>query len=119
MNETSDENLKRLFAQAPVVAPDEGFVLRMATEVGTRRSQRRFLWRVLLLVASIALVLLLAPLTPMTSIAALGGSLLDLPDHVGTAVGSISQQPLALYVGVLLAAIALPLAAAAWLSRRL
>jgi hypothetical protein len=119
MSETSDESLKRLFARAPVVGPDEGFVARMAAEVGTRRRERRVLRRALLCVVAAGLVWLLAPFTPVVSIATLGNSLLGLPDQLGTTVDTIGRQPIALYVGVLVAVIALPLAAAAWLARRL
>jgi uncharacterized membrane protein len=119
MNETSDDRLKRLFAQAPVVAPDEGFVLQVASDVGARRSQRRVWQRVLIIVVAAGLAVLLAPFAPVNSIGTLGTSLLSLPDQLVATVHTIGQQPMALYVGVLLAAIALPLAAAAWLSRRL
>jgi hypothetical protein len=121
VSQASDDRLKRLFAQAPLVAADEGFVVQVASEVATRRGTlraRRMALVLLLCVAGVGLAFLLAPLALTDSVSGVGGSLLGLPDQVGVAADSVRGSPGVLYLGIALAAIVLPLAGAAWLSRR-
>ena len=116
-----EENFKRLFAQAPVPCSDEVFVATIAADVARRRAAwrtRRVAFTALLCMAALALALLLAPFAPVTPASQLGSSLLELPDHVRAAATTASHWPGALYMGIALAAVALPLAGAAWLARR-
>lgn len=121
MTGTSDDTLKRLLAQAPQADADEAFVGSIAAQVATRRSARRARRVVLvavLPVLAICLAILLAPLAPVVSLADAGSALLGLPDNLGTAAESAGHLPGALYLGLALAAIVVPLAGAAWWARR-
>jgi hypothetical protein len=114
----SDQRMKRLFAQAPAVAADEGFVVQVATQVAVRRGAlraRRIAWIALLGVAGVALAFLLAPLAPMLFVPDLGDSLLGLPYQVGDVAASLPGAP---WLALALAALVLPLAGVAWLLRR-
>jgi 2-methylisocitrate lyase-like PEP mutase family enzyme len=121
MTDTSDDALKRLLAQAPQVGADAAFVESIARKVAERRSARRAR-RVLLVavlpVLAICLAIVLAPLAPVASLADAGGALLGLPHDVGSAAASAGRMPGAFYLGLALAAVVVPLAGAAWLSRR-
>jgi hypothetical protein len=109
MNGTSDDALRRLFAQAPPVAAEESFVASVAMQVATQRAHRRR-WRVvrmalvMMLVAAIAAWL--APYAPLT-----------LPDELA-ATAQQRAQSLPLYLYLILGAAVLPLAGTAWLVRR-
>ncbi len=121
MSEASDERLRRLFAQAPAMDGDEGFVVQVAAQVAVRRgarSVRRNALVVLLGVAGVGLAFLLAPLAPMAFVPDFGDSLAGLPAQVGAAAESVRSVPVAPWLGLALAAIVLPLAGVAWLSRR-
>jgi hypothetical protein len=121
MTDNPDDTLKRLLAQAPQVGADEAFVGSIAAEVAARRGMRRAR-RLALLALSIfiamGLAILLAPLAPVASLADAGSTLLGLPNEVGSAAVSAGHLPGALYIALALGAIVLPLAGAAWLSRR-
>ena len=122
MSEASEETLKRVFAQAPVVGADEGFVALLGAAAGARRQARRVRRIVLLTllpIAAVGVAILLAPLALTMSVSSIGNALLGLPDQLGASAQSASHLPGALYIGLTLAAIVLPLAGAAWLSRRL
>lgn len=121
MSEASDERIRRLFAQAPAVGADEGFVVQVASQVALRRGvlrARRATWVALLAVAGIGLAFLLAPLAPMALVPDVGDSLAGLPGQVGAAAASVRSVPVAPWLGLAFAAILLPLAGVAWLSRR-
>jgi hypothetical protein len=121
VSEASDERIKRLFAQAPAVQADEGFVVQVAAQVAGRRGvlrARRNALLLLLAVAGVGLALLLAPLAPMALVPDVADSLAGLPGQVGAAAASVRGVPAAPWLGLALAAVALPLAAVAWLSRR-
>lgn len=121
MSEASDERIKRLFAQQPAVAGDEGFVAQVATQVATRRAARRTKRSalvVMLAAAGVALATLLAPLAPMAVVPDVANALVELPRQVGAAAESVRSVPVAPWLGLALAVIVLPLAGAAWLSRR-
>jgi hypothetical protein len=116
---SEDQNLKRLFAQAPVVDGDEDFVARLAADVAQRRKAhraRRVVLVTLFCLIAVVLAILLAPLAP--SVWDLGNSLVGLPDQVGAAAEATRNQPGAWYLGIALAGIALPLAGITWLLRR-
>jgi hypothetical protein len=121
MSEQPDEALKRAFARAPVVGADEGFVAALASDVAARRRAQR-LRRVglmaLLGVVGVGLAWWLAPLALTASVSSLGNTLLGLPDQLGATAQQVSRVPAALFLGLALIAVALPLAAAAWLARR-
>ena len=121
MSEASDESIKRLFAQAPAMDADEGFVVQVARQVAERRGAlraRRNARLLLLAAAGVGLAFLLAPLAPMAWVPDLGNSLVGLPEQVGAAAESVSGVPAAPWLGLALAVIVLPLAGVAWLSRR-
>ncbi len=122
MSETSDDDLKRLFAQSPLLAADDAFVAQVAAGVAVRRRRlrvRRAAVMTLLCAVATVFAVLLAPVAPsVTSVSALGGSLLDLPDQIGNAAVEVGNLPGALYLWLVLAAIVLPLAGVAWWSRR-
>jgi hypothetical protein len=120
VSEESDE-LKRLFAQAPRVDADEGFVAQVATDVAARRGAlraRRSALLLLLGMAGLGLAFVLAPLALTSSLSGVGSSLLGLPENMGVAAEIFRSSRSALYLGIALAAIVLPLAGVAWLSRR-
>jgi hypothetical protein len=121
VSEASDDRLKRLFAQAPRVEADEGFVVQVAGDVATRRGRlraRRMALVLLFCMAGLGLAFVLAPLALTDSVSGAGGSMLGLPEKLGVAADSVRSSPAVLYLGIALAAIVLPLAGAAWLSRR-
>lgn len=122
MSEIRDGEFTRLFAQAAVPGGDAGFVAGVAAEVarrGAARRARRVALMVALPIAAAALAALLAPFAPpVAPVSELGNSLLELPDEVGAAAATARHLPGALYLGIALLAVALPLASAAWLSRR-
>jgi hypothetical protein len=122
MSQIPDGNLKRLFAQAPAAGSDGAFVASIALDVARRRAAqraRRVALLALLSIAAMGLALLLAPFAPsVTPVSELGNSLLQLPDQVGAAAATARTLPGALYLGIALAVVVLPLASAAWLSRR-
>ncbi len=109
MSETSDERLRRVFAQGEPVAAEESFVVAVSLQVAARRGQRRH--RKVALVALLAVVVVvvatwLAPYAPVA-----------LPDQVANAAQlGVSRVPFYLYL--VLGAVALPLAGTAWLLRR-
>jgi hypothetical protein len=121
MSEPSDDTLKRAFAEAPVAGADEGFVAMLAVGVAARRRARRARRMALLAVlcaAAVCVAWLLAPLALTMSVSSLGNTLLGLPDQLDATVQQASQLPGAMFVGAVLAGIALLLAATAWLARR-
>ncbi len=121
MTDKPDAALKRLFAHTPQVGADEAFVGSIALRVAARRSARRARRVVLLAVLPVVafcLAIVLAPLAPVVSLADAGRVLLGLPGDVGAAAQSAGHLPGALYLGLALAGIIVPLAGAAWWSRR-
>jgi hypothetical protein len=115
------DHIKRLFAQAPAVDADEGFVVQVVAQVAVRRGAlraRRNALVVLLGVVAVGLAFLLAPLAPMAFVPDVGDSLAHLPTQAGSVAAGIRSVPGALWLGLALAAVALPVAGAAWLSRR-
>lgn len=121
MSEASDDILKRIFAQAPMVGADEGFVASLARDVAARHRARRARRNVLLALAcagAVGLAWLLAPLALTTSLSSVGSTLLSLPDQLGVTAQEASRLPGVLLIEILLVAVALPLAATAWLVRR-
>ncbi len=122
MSENQEDDFKRLFAQAPLVGADDAFVAQVADGVAARRRTMRARRAVLLVLAcAIAawLAVLLAPVAPsIAAVSALGDSLLNLPDRIGNAAEDVRGVPGALYLWLVLAALVLPLAGVAWLSRR-
>jgi hypothetical protein len=124
MSEASDDTLRRAFAQAPRVAADEAFVASVAGQVGVHRKRRRALHvlRVIgLVVAGLGLAAWLAPLAPpVQRLPGVGMALLDAPDRMAIAaqggVGILHADP---WLLLSLAVVVVPLAAVAWLSRRI
>lgn len=122
MNEP-DQTLRRLFAEAPVVAPDETFVAAVTAEA--RRSRSRRPWLVVAWVLAVPLLsVLLAQFAPVVmQLASVGVSLLQLPEVAASAVaqgagglqGGLSL-PALLYLSL---AVAVPLLAGTmWLLAR-
>jgi len=104
-----------------VVGTDEGFVATLATGIAARqRAQRlrRIALLTLLCAVAVGLAWLLAPLSLTTSVSGLGSALLGLPDQLGATAQQVSHLPGALFVGIALVCVALPMAAAVWLARR-
>lgn len=65
MSEQPDETLKRVFARAPMVGADEGFVATLASDVAARRRaqrMRRVGLMALLGMVAVGVAWLLAPL---------------------------------------------------------
>ena len=131
MDEIPDDRLRRLFANAPVVAPEAAFVAAVTAGIQARRRGRRRVTAVLLSMAALAvlgLAVVLAslepsvPLAPPVGLASSAGALLlQFPERLGAAVqdmgGAVAASladPLMLFV---LAAVLLPLAGTAWLLR--
>jgi hypothetical protein len=111
MNQTTDEKLRRLFAQQPEIAPEEAFVAGVAMAVAAQRSRlrlRRIAVAVLAAGVAVLLSVWLAPYAPVS-----------LPDAMARA-GASAAVPgrLPLYLYLVMAAGALPLAATVWLLRR-
>ncbi|MEJ0100329.1 MAG: hypothetical protein WDO12_11605 [Pseudomonadota bacterium] len=122
MSTTSGDDLKRLFAQAPLVGADDDFVAQVAAGVvARRRALRMRRAAVLALLGMVAAggAALLAPVAPSAAyVSAMGDSLLNLPDQIGNAAAQMGDAPGAWYLRLVLAVIVLPLAGVAWLSRR-
>lgn len=122
MNQDPDAHLKRLFAQAARPGDDETFVATVVVEVAARRAvqrARRTARMALLSLAAVALALLLAPFAPpVAPVTELGTALLELPTQAGAMAETARSLPGAMYIGLALAMLVLPLAGAAWLARR-
>ena len=109
MNETSDESLRRLFAQAEPVVPEESFVAAVASQLVARRLRQRRLRAALAAAAVLAAVVVAAWLAPYAP--------LSWPvDVAATARQRAVQVPFYLYL--VLAAAVLPLLGTVWLVRR-
>jgi hypothetical protein len=118
MSQALDNNLKRLFAQAPVVGSDEPFVAALARQASVMRRRRRVATVALLAVAAVGAAALLAPLAPVASVSSAGSSLLGLPEQLVTAAASAGRLPGAIPAGVAAAVIGLIVAGAVWIARR-
>ncbi len=109
MSETTDEQLRRVFAQGAPVQAEESFVAEVAVQVAARRVRQRYRKFTLMALCAVTVGVLaawLAPYAPVT-----------LPEQIAdTAQLDVSRVPLYLYL--VLAAAVLPLAGTAWLVRR-
>ncbi len=109
MSETTDERLRRLFAQAEPVAAEESFVAAVTTQVTAQRRRQRQRRVGLFALCAVVLAVLAAWLAPYAPVA--------LPAEIAdTAQLGVSRLPVYLYL--VLAACVLPLAGTAWLVRR-
>jgi hypothetical protein len=129
MSDAPDEVLKRAFAQAPVVGPDENFVAALSADVAARRTRRRLLVGACGATGILVLALALALLAPTEQLSATGLSLLQLPERLGELAPATSTQwpaggwraslPTGAWLYLMLALCVLPLAAAPWIVRRI
>lgn len=115
MNHESDEQLRRLFAAAPVVGPDEAYVAALSADVAMRRRGHRPGLMAVWLIVIAGLSVWLAPYAP--------SALLKLPvvaqDVVESRADTLyTDLQLPFYFYLALSACILPLAGALLLMRR-
>lgn len=120
MIHTSDDDLRRAFARAPVVGPDENFVATLAQDVARRRTRRRMLLGSAGVTAAALLAVVLASLAPTAGLSSTGMTLLQLPERIGAlAPQPAPHLPSGAWFYLMLALCALPLGATAWILRGL